>query len=44
MTVYFMDSSAIGKRYMLETGSAWITMLTAAAAEGFATDNPLLHP
>jgi uncharacterized protein len=32
MTVYFMDSSAIGKHYMQETGSAWITSLVLPAA------------
>jgi len=32
MTVYFMDSSAIGKHYMRETGSIWITSLVVPAA------------
>lgn len=32
MTVYFLDSSAIGKRYMAEVGSTWITALAVPAA------------
>ena len=28
MTVYFLDSSALVKRYVSETGSAWIQLLT----------------
>ena len=28
MTVYFLDSSAVVKRYAQETGSAWIALLT----------------
>ncbi len=32
MTVYFMDSSAISKRYMLESGSSWITSLVVPTA------------
>jgi len=28
MVVYFMDTSALGKRYMAEIGSAWIISLT----------------
>lgn len=29
MTAYFLDSSALVKRYILETGSAWIQLQTA---------------
>lgn len=43
MTIYFLDSSAIGKRYMTEVGSDTV-LLAAAVAEGFVTDNPLVHP
>ena len=32
MTSYFLDSSAIVKRYIVETGSAWIDTLTAPAS------------
>ena len=32
MTVYFMDSSAISKRYMTEIGSVWVRSLAAPAA------------
>ena len=32
MTVYFMDSSAIGKHYMQEPGSAWISSLVVPTA------------
>lgn len=32
MAVYFLDSSAVVKRYVEETGSAWIAALTAPAA------------
>ena len=32
MPVYFLDSSALAKRYMVETGTAWITTLTEAAS------------
>jgi uncharacterized protein len=31
MTVYFLDSSAIGKRYMTEIGSAWVRSLVSPA-------------
>ena len=32
MTTYFLDSSAIGKRYMTEVGSTWVRSLVAPAA------------
>ncbi len=32
MTVYCLDTSALVKRYVLETGTAWITRLTSPAA------------
>ncbi len=32
MTTYFLDSSAIGKRYMTEVGSPWVRSLVAPAA------------
>jgi predicted nucleic acid-binding protein len=32
MTVYFLDSSAIGKRYMTEVGSTWVKTLVAPVA------------
>lgn len=32
MTIYFMDTSAIGKRYMTETGSTWVSGLVAPTA------------
>ena len=32
MAVYFLDTSAIVKRYVLETGTAWVQALTAPAA------------
>ena len=32
MAVYFLDSSAVVKRYAQETGSAWIELLTAPQA------------
>src|SRR5260370_16568827 len=32
MTTYFLDSSAIGKRYMTEVGSTWLRTLLAPAA------------
>ena len=37
MTAYFLDSSALIKRYVPEVGSAWVQTLTAAYIE-----NPLL--
>ncbi|MEP7286201.1 MAG: type II toxin-antitoxin system VapC family toxin [Chloroflexota bacterium] len=33
MTIYFFDSSAIGKRYMTEDGSSWVRSLVAPNAE-----------
>ncbi len=30
MTAYFLDSSALVKRYVSETGSAWIQLLTSS--------------
>ena len=32
MAVYFLDTSAVVKRYVLETGTAWVQALTAPAA------------
>lgn len=32
MTIYFLDSSAIGKRYMTEIGSTWVRTLAAPTA------------
>ena len=32
MSVYFLDSSALVKRYVEESGSAWIQMLTEPKA------------
>jgi predicted nucleic acid-binding protein len=32
MTAYFLDSSAIGKRYMTEVGSTWVRSLVAPVA------------
>ena len=32
MAVYFLDSSAVVKRYAQETGSAWVEALTAPSA------------
>ena len=32
MSVLFLDSSALVKRYITETGSAWIRIITARSA------------
>ena len=32
MTAYFLDTSALVKRYVVEQGSAWVTALTDSAA------------
>jgi predicted nucleic acid-binding protein len=32
MVTYYLDSSALAKRYLVETGSAWIRSITAPAA------------
>ena len=37
MSLYFLDSSALAKRYVTETGSAWVRALTDSAAR-----NPLI--
>jgi hypothetical protein len=54
MTAYFLDSSALIKRYVIETGTNWVSsitdsragngLLTAAAAEGLTIDDPNAHP
>lgn len=33
MTTYFCDSSALIKRYVVETGSAWVELITAPNSE-----------
>jgi predicted nucleic acid-binding protein len=38
VSVYYLDSSALVKRYVTETGSAWLRTLVAAAAEQIQTD------
>ena len=32
MSAYFLDTSALAKRYVVETGSAWMTSLKDADA------------
>ena len=52
MVVYFFDSSALVKRHVDESGSAWVRSLTrvkagqtpAAVAEGMDVDDPNRHP
>lgn len=54
MAVYFLDSSALVKRYINETGSAWVVRLfdptldeefnLAAVNEGLLIENPNHHP
>ena len=54
-TAYFVDSSALVKRYVIETGTAWARGITrrrsstdiyiaAATAEGLIVEDPNSHP
>jgi predicted nucleic acid-binding protein len=42
MSCYYLDASALVKRYVNEVGSQWILNI-AATAEGLAVDNPNEH-
>jgi predicted nucleic acid-binding protein len=56
VNAYFLDSSALVKRYVAETGTAWVQalsltfvaaddrLITIAQAEGLQTDNSNHHP
>ena len=56
MSVFYLDTSALLKRYVTETGSGWLRRVLSlnrgvvvvftqlAIVEGLAVDNPNHHP